>query len=568
MKAIVLAAFCITIGVHSNLHSQSLILDTPPEGSIRTAAEWEEIQALVVTWRDYKPTLAEIIRYAQEECKVIVHVPTTSSIAAASNELTNTYNVIIGPNVQFVTQPSNSLWIRDYGANTVYMNDVDSLFLVDWKYNRSTRLQDDSIPRRYARELDLNLVQTTLAPNRVVHTGGNFMADGFGTAFSSNLILDENTDKTEAQIDAIMENYMGIDRYIKMEILPYDGIHHIDMHMKLLDEETLLWAQYPNGIADGPQIEANLLYVLDNFNSVFGTPYKVVRVVAPPDYSGNGTPIYPNNSSADYRTYSNSVFVNKTVLLPVYEGPFDTTAVRIYQENLPGYRIVPIDCRDIIGASGAIHCITHSVGVNDPLLISHQGLADTYDTQNPYQVQALMQHRSGIDAAQLYYTTDTLAGFTAVNLSPSLATNTYISAIPPQPAGTTVYYYLRAISESGKVQVRPITAPNGWFSFRVIDTTDVTQIQFQKMLDIFSVKAFPNPASGMVCIPVTMEAGQNIQLELLDLNGRLVQTIHSGSVYAGENRFYVDASTLASGSYMVKAQTRFGTANQKLMVVH
>jgi hypothetical protein len=353
-----------------------------------------------------------------------------------------------------------------------------------------------------------------------------------------------------------------------MEILPYDGIHHIDMHMKLLDEETLLWAQYPNGVADGPQIEANLLYVLDNFNSVFGTPYKVVRVAAPPDYSGNGTPIYPNNSSADYRTYSNSVFVNKTVLLPVYEGPFDTTAVRIYQENLPGYRIVPIDCRDIIGASGAIHCITHSVGVNDPLLISHQGLADTYDTQNPYEVQALMKHRSGISAAQLYYTTDTLAGFTVIDLQTGFVNDTYLGAIPPQAAGTTVYYYLRGISESGKVQVRPITAPEGWYSFRVIDTANVTQTHFQEMLNIFSVKAFPNPASGMVCIPVTMEAGQNIQLELLDLNGRLVQTIHSGSVYAGENRFYVDAATLAAGAYNIKANTRFGTTNQKLMVAH
>lgn len=36
---------------------------------------------------------------------------------------------------------------------------------------------------------------------------------------------------------------MGIERYIKMQTLPYDGIHHIDMHMKLLDEETLLVGQ-------------------------------------------------------------------------------------------------------------------------------------------------------------------------------------------------------------------------------------------------------------------------------------------------------------------------------------
>jgi agmatine deiminase len=564
MKALRLLAISITFLFINKSIGQSLILDTPPDGTIRTAAEWEEIQALVVTWRDYKATLAEIIRYAQEECKVIVHATNAST---AQNELTNTYNVPIGPNVLFVSQPNNSLWIRDYGANTVYMNDVDSLFLVDWKYNRPSRVQDDSIPRRYARELDLNLVQTTLAPNRLVHTGGNFMSDGFGTAFSSNLILDENTDKTEAQIDAIMENYMGIDRYIKMEILPYDGIHHIDMHMKLLDEETLLWAQYPNGVADGPQIEANLLYVLDNFNSVFGTPYKIKRVVAPPDYNNNGNAIYPNNGG-DYRTFSNSVFVNKTVLLPVYAGPFDTTAVRIYQENLPGYRIVPIDCRDIIGASGAIHCITHSVGVNDPLLISHQRLTDTYDTQNPYPVQALMQHRSTINSAQLYYTTDTLAGFTAVNLEPGFANNTYLGAIPPQPAGTTVYYYLRGASESGKVQVRPITAPDGWYSFRVIDTNDVTNTQFQKARDLFQLKAFPNPAHGIVCIPVTVEAGQDIQLELLDLNGRRVQLIHTGTVSAGENRFYIDASKLSSGAYFIKASARFGAVNQKLIIAH
>ena len=55
-----------------------------------------------------------------------------------------------------------------------------------------------------------------------------------------------------------MNKFLGVDRYIKMNTLPYDQIHHIDMHMKLLDEETLLVGQYPPGIADGPQIEANL----------------------------------------------------------------------------------------------------------------------------------------------------------------------------------------------------------------------------------------------------------------------------------------------------------------------
>ena len=70
------------------------------------------------------------------------------------------------------------------------------------------------------------------------------MTDGLGNAFASSLILNENeagnpygvSAKTESQIDEIMNAYMGIDQYIKMDILPYDVIHHIDMHMKLLDE--------------------------------------------------------------------------------------------------------------------------------------------------------------------------------------------------------------------------------------------------------------------------------------------------------------------------------------------
>ena len=263
-----LALIALLISSSFQKVKSQLILDQPPAGEIRTMAEWEEIQALVVTWTSYKPLLAEIIKYAQEECKVIVHIPTNSTATSVTNELLS-YNVAVGPNVEFRRQAFNSIWMRDYGANSVYMNEVDSLFLVDWKYNRPTRPADDSLPRSYARLLNLNLVQNTIEPNRVVHTGGNFMSDGFGTAFSSNLVLDENPTKPEAQIDAIMQDYIGISRYIKMETLPYDGIHHIDMHMKLLDEETLLMTQYPTGVADGPQIEANLLYVLDTCHLLY-----------------------------------------------------------------------------------------------------------------------------------------------------------------------------------------------------------------------------------------------------------------------------------------------------------
>ena len=35
-------------------------------------------------------------------------------------------------------------------------------------------------------------------------------------------------------------------------------IHHVDMHMKLLDEETILVGEYPEGVSDYYLIESNI----------------------------------------------------------------------------------------------------------------------------------------------------------------------------------------------------------------------------------------------------------------------------------------------------------------------
>ena len=68
-----------------------------------------------------------------------------------------------------------------------------------------------------AEELGIPIYCTTNSPTDLVHTGGNFMADGLGTAFSSRLVLDENdatnqwgvSNHSEEEIDQIMLDYPG-----------------------------------------------------------------------------------------------------------------------------------------------------------------------------------------------------------------------------------------------------------------------------------------------------------------------------------------------------------------------
>jgi agmatine deiminase len=418
-------------------------LRVPPSVPVRTMAEWEQCQGVMITWTSFQEILRQIVAAAQTEANVY--------IVCADSEAVKTYLTTRGTpltNVKFLIQPFNSIWCRDFGPWAVYQNTADSLRLVDWIYNRP-RPRDDTVSVGFARWMNLPLYQT-IGADALTNTGGNFMVDGLGTAFASTLIRDENPSLTEAQIDTLMKRYMGITRYIKMPILPYDQIHHIDMHLKLLDEETLLVGEYPTGISDGPQIEANLQYVLTNFRTAYNRPFKVVRIPMPPDAQGR----YPSNGG-QYRTYTNSLIINKTVIIPTYELRYDTTAFRIYRNAMPGYRIVGIDCNAIIPSLGTIHCITKEIGVMQPLFISHAKLPNTTQTAQPYPVRAFAKSSGGITSATLFWRSDSTQSFSSVPMT--IQGDTLRGAIPTQPVGRTVQYYIAATANNTTV-TKPLTA--------------------------------------------------------------------------------------------------------------
>jgi agmatine/peptidylarginine deiminase len=425
----------------------------PPNMPVRTMAEWETLDGILVTWTSYLPILRQTVDFAQDECTVYIVCSDSNSV---KTYLTSGGVPLI--NLKFIIAPFNSIWVRDYGPWTVYGNFVDSLLLIDWVYNRP-RPSDDVIPQAFANYYNAPLYQTLVEPYKLVATGGNFMTDGLGNAFSSKLILTDNAGKTEAQINSIMASFMGITNYIKLTSLPYDGIHHIDMHMKLLDEETILVGQYPNGISDGPQIELNLQYILNNFLTPFGRPYKIIRIPMPPDANNQ----YPSQGG-DYRTFTNSVFVNKTVIVPTYDPKYDTTALRIYREALPGYRIVAVNSNNIIPASGAIHCITKEIGVKDQIFLSHNPMpARKAIPGQGFQVKAFVRSKLPLTDVRLYYTTDTTAGWQQTVMLPMSADSIFAN-IPEFPLGTKTFYYFTASTASRTIS-KPMTSPKSCYSF-------------------------------------------------------------------------------------------------------
>jgi agmatine/peptidylarginine deiminase len=447
---------------------------------------------------------------------------------------------------------------------------------VDWIYNRN-RPYDDLVPEKVAEYFNMNMHNTTQAPWDLMATGGNFMSDGMGTAFSSELIVDENSggyawegfdgnvyypDHTLEEINNTLEEFMGIDNYIIMQNLPYDGIHHIDMHMKLLNEETLLIAEYPEGVADGPQIEANIQYVLENYNSAFGTPYEVIRIPSPPSSSGN----YPDNNGY-YRTYTNSVFVNNTVLVPFYRTEYDTIAQRIYEQALPGYNVVGIDVdnqgENLISYSGAIHCITHSVGVNEPLLIQHQELEDSYPIEQ-YNVSASIQHQSGIASATLFWTTNLEEGYQSLSMTNTDENNWSAFIEENLSAPNSVYYYIEATANSGKTLSRPLPAPEAYFKFNILEQNNASLSQ-NNMTNI-EISVYPNPASAITCIPVNCVESFEGQISLTDVLGKEVTTIYEGNFLSGLNQFFIHANDYAKGMYFIVLDSEQSQIRKRLII--
>ncbi|KAA3632860.1 MAG: T9SS C-terminal target domain-containing protein, partial [Bacteroidetes bacterium] len=382
--------------------------------------------------------------------------------------------------------------------------------------------------------------------------------------FSSNLVLDENgpfnnwgtSNHSEEDIDQIMSDYMGITTYPKMTNLPYDAIHHIDMHMKLLDEERILVGEYPEGIADGPQIEANIQYVLNNFVTPYGNPYEIIRVPMPPE---NGA--YPN-FGGDYRTYANAIFLNKTILVPTYEEQYDTTGLRIWQEAMPGYNIVGINCNQIIPASGALHCITKEVGTDDPLLVNHEQVrVDICSSEETY-LSASIKHSSGIASAKVYYTTDISSGYESMDMAYT-DNDIWEVYLPAAEEEATIHYYFEAEANSGKTILRPLTAPAGYFDFDVVVCVNTSEIdpEATRLLDVF-----PNPASAITCIPVENESPISASIELNNVLGQTIKTIFRGEIPAGESKYFFDAAQLDSGMYFIRLKSGNSSIVQSIVV--
>ena len=440
-------------GQKSDIANQSLEFQSV-FSKARVPAEWERADLLVLVWHNYFDAISEIAHYAQDEGNVLI-------ICKDSLEVIKYFkrNALNTARLQFLQSDFNSVWIRDYGPINLYMNGTDELTVVDFLYKRK-RKEDDLIPLQLAHLQNIKIMQIASETMGLVQVGGNFMCNGLGTAFSSRLVLKENADLEEAELKQIFCNNLGIKEYIFFDTLPYDFIHHIDMHMKFIDEETLLVGKFPSGVADEPIIKKNVDYLLQNYKTSFGNNYKIVEIPMPDDLGR-----YADSTGwADYLTYTNSLIFNSTIFVPIYEIPSDKMALEIYQKHFPAYRIIGINVEEAIADGGAVHCFTYSLSALSSDYIWFSKPCDIASEDSVLNFTAYVSSSNEIKDLNLYFRYSGQKRFQRQSFTRDINVDNWFELKLPIKKREKIEYYLIAKDVQKNLIKRPITAPMGYYT--------------------------------------------------------------------------------------------------------
>lgn len=436
--------------------------------------EFEESQAVLITWNSaYSKLQCELIKAIQDECEawILVNYPSDTSYVKSKMS----YYGFPLYRYKFKIKSSEGFWMRDYGPIGFYYDDLSKMGVIDNAYY-SNRPKDNATPEFVANMMNIPRVSTSM-----YYEGGNFMTDGYGRAFYSSRLPENNADWrpgdpwTEQETKDTLKTVYHMNEVLNLQDLNCDGgTGHIDIYLKLLDEQTLVVAEYPNEVTayDRTTIENNLAY-LKTLNSTYGRPYKIHRMYMPT--ADDGTVLTTcTEIRNDIRGFVNGLIVNKSFIVPVYSNSstgnveFDNAAIQKYKQILPGYKIVPIDARALTTLGGAIHCITMQIPSVNPIRFWHPSVEGIQQIKPSYLIEAKIENQSGIVYANCKWREKGTNSWNTVPMILNNNTGRMEASINSSGlTGREIEYYLEAKSNNGKQMTKPMVAPQGYYTFSV-----------------------------------------------------------------------------------------------------
>jgi agmatine/peptidylarginine deiminase len=340
----------------------------PPTGPIHCAAEYEPMEAIIITWVGGQTTIqSQLARWITTtgNADLWIVVPTGTNTASISSTLSSA-----GANtarVHYLPAPIDTVWCRDYGPRYIFEGDCRAI--VDHQYNRP-RPNDDNMPFVYGAARHHTVYSLGLGSTELIHGGGNFHLDALSRSYATRLTVNENPSFTESQIVGIWGTYQGV-QHTFFDPFPttIDSTQHLDMWMQVIADDKVIISDWPNNA---------------------GSTQDLICDGAVTTMQSRGYTVYRTNSysiGGVHYTYTNMVMCNDVVMVPSYTNatvaPNNAAVVATLQAALPSKTIVQINCDSIIGLAGAIHCIVMHVPKHRGLPGTGGGLAPTAYVKSP-----------------------------------------------------------------------------------------------------------------------------------------------------------------------------------------
>lgn len=84
--------------------------------------------------------------------------------------------------------------------------------------------------------------------------------------------------------------------------------------------------------------------------------------------------------------------------------------------------------------------------------------------------------------------------------------------------------------------------------------------------NVASISIYPNPSNGLTSLNINNDKNVNLNINLLDINGRVITNLFEGTMNAGSNSVAINTANLQRGLYIVNVLSDNNTATYKLVV--
>lgn len=377
-----------------NAAPQLYALTEPPEriATVRPMVEWEPMRAIVMSYPSYMlsssnatATFVSIASHASEVGDVWFIVDGSQAESGLKSRIASAGvdQATLDSKIKFYRTDMDSVWFIDSGPLPIVDTATNTFAFADWRYYHERPL-DDGVPTDLARNMSAFGYEPTATVYRLPLTieGGTFQATTDGICFTSDRQVynlscydgacDESLNDMDLatiqnhaytlKMESVMAAYLGCKDLVITHSVTDDGTGHIDMYLKVLDDDRVLMGQYvaPYGNTyeqeNAARLDANAAF-LEAYVKPNGGGFTVPRIVMP----GHRNSSYGNIPF----TFINSTFFNGINLWPYSDySAWDSkkaAAQATWDEVLPDYENIPVESTELSFYSGAIHCVTRTI---------------------------------------------------------------------------------------------------------------------------------------------------------------------------------------------------------------